>query len=245
MTLHRRMSTLTEPQSPTVIADRVLFTFGGSARATPAGEPPARYVAAAFAHEDFAQRHAYRIVRNETSDPDNPNETIETRVFALAYRIPPDLERLEYRIVVDGLWRTDPTNPNTTRDENGVLLSVFELPERPAAEAGVPRVYQDGRVEFIFEPEVGAGLQTIRDVMTEVGTEEGLNVYVAGSFNNWNPFMHRLRETETGVYRVTIPVPPGRHHYYLVINGQRILDPENGTRTRHRDGFQVCSFTVP
>ena len=271
--LHRRISTLTHGQPPEMVDGHVLLTYdgqpSGGRRARNANGPAgtgttaagptataagtdrrpavsrARYVAVAFAHEQFARLHPYRIVRSTVQDPENPNETMDTRVFALAYSPPEDLERLEYRIVVDGLWQTDPMNPNTVLDANGVPRSVFELPDRPQTALGVPRVFEDGRVEFIFEPGAGDTVETIRDVMIDLGTNEGLRVSVAGSFNNWDPFMHRLRETEPGVYRLTLRVPPGRHHYYLVVDGRRILDPENDTRTRHRGGFRVCSFTVP
>lgn len=237
MSLHQRISSLTSAEAPQVVDGRVLFTFDGPTRA--------RYVAAAFAHESFTELHPYRLVRNEMRAPDDPNRRVTTRVFALAYPIPDDVETLEYRIVVDGLWRTDPANPRTVRGENGVALSAFSLPERPPVPASTPRVRESGRVEFVFEPQPEVGMRTIRDRLVDLPTGEGLTVAVAGTFNNWDPFVHRLRETEPGVYRLNIPVPPGRHHYYLVVNGRRILDPANDDRTRHADGFRVCSFTVP
>ncbi|MFP4373687.1 MAG: hypothetical protein ACLFPO_05105 [Spirochaetaceae bacterium] len=241
MNLHRRMSGLTSAGPPEVVGDHVLLTFGGELH----GETDARYVAAAFAHENFARLHPFRVIQSTVPNPDNPNETLTTRVFALAYPIPEDLAELEYRIVVDGLWHTDPANPETTRDNNGVMLSVFELPERPPGSIETPRVGDGGRVEFVFAPEPGGHLRSIDGQLIDLPDVRGLEVYVAGGFNNWDPFMHRLRETEPGVYRLSVPVSRGRHHYYLVVEGRRILDPRNAERTRHADGFQVCSFTVP
>ncbi|MFO7782730.1 MAG: hypothetical protein R6W94_14020 [Spirochaetia bacterium] len=237
LNIHRRVSGLTSSGPPEVIDGHVLLTFDG--------ETDVRYVAAAFAHEDFARLHTFNLVRNTVQNPDDPNDTATARVFALAYPIPEDAEQLEYRIIVDGLWRTDPTNPQTVRDPNGVTLSVFELPERPPASIETPRIGDGGRVEFIFAPDPGAGLQSIGGQIFDLPDVRGLSVYVAGDFNNWDPFMHRLRETEPGVYRLSIPVSPGRHHYYLVVEGRRVLDPRNAERTRHADGFRVCSFTVP
>ena len=236
LNIHRRVSGLTSSGPPEVIDGHVLLTFDGATEA--------RYVAAAFAHEDFTRLHSFNLVRNTVRNPEDPNDTATARVFALAYPIPEDSEQLEYRIIVDGLWRTDPTNPQTIRDRNGVTLSVFELPERPPASIETPRVGDGGRVEFIFAPEPGGGVRSIAGQLVDLPDVRGLSVYVAGDFNNWDPFMHRLRETEPGVYRLSIPVSPGRHHYYLVVEGRRILDPRNAERTRHADGFRVCSFTV-
>jgi hypothetical protein len=247
LNIHRRVSGLTSSGPPEVIDGHVLLTFDGENE-----EPNARYVAAAFAHENFARVHTFDLVQNTVRNPEDPNHTATTRVFALAYTIPEDAEQLEYRIIVDGLWRTDPTNPQITRDRNGVMLSVFELPARPPASIETPRIGDGGRgdgdggtVEFVFAPEPRAGLQSIGGQRVDLPDVRGLSVYVAGDFNNWDPFMHRLRETEPGVYRLSIPISRGRHHYYLVVEGRRILDPRNAERTRHADGFRVCSFTVP
>jgi hypothetical protein len=237
MSLHQRISSLTSAEEPQVVDGRVLLTFNGPTSA--------RYVAAAFSHENFTRLHPYSLVRNEIRAPGDTDRRATSRVFALAYPIPEDVDTLEYRIVVDGLWQTDPANPRTTPGENGVLLSAFALPERPVVPASTPRVLDSGRVEFVFEPEPGLGIRTIRDQLVDLPTGRGLAVYVAGSFNNWNPFMHRMRETEPGVYRLSIPVPPGRHHYYFVVDGRRVLDPANEDRTRHADGFRVCSFRAP
>ncbi len=235
--LHREMSTLTEAQSPKALSGHVLLTFEG--------DSSTRYVAAAFEHEDFSELHTYRIVRNEMPDPDDPSETVQTKVFVLDYPIPEDLERLEYRIVVDGLWQTDPTNPDVERGANGVRMSTFSLPERSPTDDEIPRVRESGEVEFIFEPDLREGIETVDGRRFNLSSERGLNVSVAGSFNNWDPYMHELKEAEDGVYRLKIRVPRGQHTYYLVVDGRRIVDPENPERSRHRDGFAVSSFVVP
>lgn len=235
--LHRRISGLTSAQPPRVVDDHVLLTYNGTTNA--------RYVAAAFAHEDFTRIHPYDLVQNRISNSENPNDTVTTRVFALAYPVPEDVEVLEYRIVVDGLWQTDPANPVTRHDANGMRLSALELPERPPAPEQTPDVVGPGRVEFVFAPEPDTAVENVRGQRFDLPAVAGLNVTVAGSFNNWDPFMHPLQETRPGVYRLSVPVTPGRHHYYFVVDGRRIPDPGNTRRTRHADGFQVSSFTVP
>jgi 1,4-alpha-glucan branching enzyme len=57
-------------------------------------------------------------------------------------------------------------------------------------------------------------------------TEPGSEVFVAGSFNNWNPTQYRLRDNpDSGIYKISLALPPGRHEYKFVVNGEWRLDP--------------------
>ncbi|MDD3642045.1 MAG: glycogen-binding domain-containing protein [Candidatus Krumholzibacteria bacterium] len=60
---------------------------------------------------------------------------------------------------------------------------------------------------------------------------------VAGSFNNWSMTADPLHDREgTGMWSVTIPLPPGRYEYKFVIDGEEwIPDPANPTTAD--DGF--------
>ncbi|MEX0654563.1 MAG: AAA family ATPase [Phycisphaeraceae bacterium] len=56
----------------------------------------------------------------------------------------------------------------------------------------------------------------------------GHRVAVAGDFNGWNPDATPLnRDDKLGVWQACVPVPPGRYHYKLVIDGQWVPDPYN------------------
>lgn len=51
-------------------------------------------------------------------------------------------------------------------------------------------------------------------------------VSVAGSFNHWDPKENRLRHTSgTWIHSLTLALPPGRHEYKFVVDGQWCLDP--------------------
>ena len=55
----------------------------------------------------------------------------------------------------------------------------------------------------------------------------GSEVFVAGTFNDWNPMQHRMRDNPNGgVYRMTLALPPGRHEYKFVVNGEWCADPK-------------------
>jgi 1,4-alpha-glucan branching enzyme len=51
-------------------------------------------------------------------------------------------------------------------------------------------------------------------------------VFVAGTFNNWNPRQHQLHDNpNSGVFKTTLMLPPGRHEYKFVVDGEWHVDP--------------------
>jgi hypothetical protein len=151
----------------------------------------------------------------------------EHEVFLLLLDVPEEVEELRYRLVVDGLWINDPFNPSSDEDAFGRVFSLFSLQDRPARAAVSPEIHHEGSVTFFF--------QTLPDRA----------VSVAGDFNNWDPFWHRMQETKPGQYRLTVRMPPGQHFYYYIVNGQRVLDPINQDTARDFEGFRVSTFFLP
>ena len=63
-------------------------------------------------------------------------------------------------------------------------------------------------------------------VAFQLAAESGSEVFVAGTFNNWNPRRHPMRDNaDGGIYRTTVDLPPGRHEYKFVVNGEWRVDP--------------------
>jgi 1,4-alpha-glucan branching enzyme len=59
----------------------------------------------------------------------------------------------------------------------------------------------------------------------EIAAKEDSKVYVAGTFNNWDPTTHPLdHHPEDGVFRGTINLPEGTHEYKFVVDGVWHLD---------------------
>lgn len=50
-------------------------------------------------------------------------------------------------------------------------------------------------------------------------------VFVAGTFNGWNPKKHRLTFSD-GVYTAALPLLPGRYEYKFVVDGAWCVDPD-------------------
>ena len=65
-----------------------------------------------------------------------------------------------------------------------------------------------------------------RKIEFRVQAGPGSRVYVAGSFNDWDPTtlpLHPLEED--GLYSATLLLPPGRHEYKFVVDGVWRMDP--------------------
>ncbi|HUJ09544.1 MAG TPA: glycogen-binding domain-containing protein [Verrucomicrobiae bacterium] len=68
------------------------------------------------------------------------------------------------------------------------------------------------------EPEEGT-------VEFKLAAPDAHSVFVAGSFNGWDPRQTPLRRESGGVWRVTLPLSPGRYEYRFVVDGQWREDP--------------------
>lgn len=67
---------------------------------------------------------------------------------------------------------------------------------------------------------------TGRMVRFGLSTEPGSEVFVAGTFNDWNPTVDQLKDNPgSGHCRAILRLPPGRHEYKFVVNGKWIADP--------------------
>lgn len=206
LTLHLELAGMKAAKAPEVIEGELVLSAYG----------PYRAVAAAFAHEGFATLHPYE--RNRQG------------VFVLAYPIPLKWSKdLEYRIIIDGVWITDPANPATQNDpETGLELSVARVPYLSDLHLGLYRLLaEDGStVRFLFR---GAS---------------GESVTVCGDFDNWDPFIHEMSETSPGIYQLDLQLAPGRHYYTFIYRGEALTDPLNPAKASNQDGKIVSVLVV-
>ena len=71
----------------------------------------ARHVGIAFEHENFQSIHSFqRLYRSDDS-----TETKKSILFYIM-QIPEEMRELRYRLVINGLWSTDPLNPDEIFD---------------------------------------------------------------------------------------------------------------------------------
>ena len=197
---------LSKPGRPEVFEDGVIFTAPSSYRR----------VGIAFAHEGFAQVYWFRKLLfprdNLTPQEEKKKQSLYTDSGILfhVYTLPEHIRELEYRLVIDGLWTTDPGNPEYRMDASGLIHSVVSIP--PVAKSLSTFDAPLGSLNFIYT------------------APPGESITVAGNFNGWDPFMYTLPEKTPGHYSLTLPLPPGTYQYVFFHRGQRILDPHNPNR---------------
>lgn len=64
----------------------------------------------------------------------------------------------------------------------------------------------------------------LKKVTFELQAEAGSEVYVAGSFNNWDSRKNPLTY-ENGAYTAVIQIPKGHYEYKFIVNGGWCADP--------------------
>jgi len=76
-------------------------------------------------------------------------------------------------------------------------------------------------------PAVKKTVPQTQRVTFSVRAEAGSKVFVAGSFNNWDPTAKEMSDKKgEGVYTATLSLPPGAHQYKFVVDGTWCADPE-------------------
>ena len=68
---------------------------------------------------------------------------------------------------------------------------------------------------------------TSKRVTFQIAATPNSTVFLAGSFNDWNPKKHQMKDPKgIGKYSITLVLPKGDHEYKYVVNGNWVIDPE-------------------
>ena len=211
---------LSGPGRPEIYEDEVIFTA------------PSSYnrVGISFAHEGYAKVYWFKrlmipkdraeLFENGKFQYDkDPNK--DSGLMFHHQAIPENSQNMDYRLVIDGLWTTDPFNPLTVTGPSGIVESRVPLPARPINSPAM----RPGTYRFTYQAPPG-------EIIT-----------VAGSFNNWDPFMYTLDESSPGFYTLTLPFPPGSFHYVFFYRGEQVAD-QTARRLYTREGRVVSEGIV-
>ncbi|MBQ9494890.1 MAG: glycogen-binding domain-containing protein [Treponema sp.] len=186
----------------------------------------ARFTGIAFDFEGYKTIHPFSI-RTLYDMDGKPTESL---MFYILSR-PAHTHTISYRLVIDGLWTTDPANPDTYFDEEtGILLSRFTFntytPLAAASQSHVTAQTNGNAVRFVYR---GAS---------------GQKIYLAGSFTNWDPWIYELTETTRGFYEIHVPLAPGTYYYTFYSGMNTLLDATNSNRAYTKDGRTASVITV-
>ena len=82
-------------------------------------------------------------------------------------------------------------------------------------------------------------------VSFQVTAEPGSEVFVAGSFNHWNPTQYRMRDNPGhGHCKTTLVLPPGRHEDKFVVNGEWRADLNCAESTPNDQGSMNSVISI-
>jgi hypothetical protein len=206
ISLHLFISGLQSTQAPLIQDGYIIYSLSG----------PFRSIGIAFEHERYTIVH--RFERNQFG------------VLVFLYPIPYDFAKpLVYRLVIDGVWCADPSNPLSASDSStGIRVSYISVPYISSEKYGTYKlVADDGKtVRFLFR------------------AEPGQIVTISGDFDAWDPFLYEMNETEPGLYRLDLPLSVGKHHYIFMYKGERYPDPLNPRREYREDGTPVSVVSI-
>jgi hypothetical protein len=216
-TYSRLVSEIYVPREPVVSGKYIIFTESGKAR----------FTGIAFEYENYKKTYPFRriIRKDEKGEPrkGDDGKVLDPVLFYIA-EIPPGLRDIRYRIVIDGLWTTDPQNSNTAYDyANGMNVSIVPV-----------QYYEVFQTQNVLKDQVH---------FTWEGTS-GKTIRLAGSFNEWDPFMYEMTETSPGKYELTLPLPAGTWYYAYYDGTSQIPDTSNHNRVYTPDGRVASVVTV-
>jgi hypothetical protein len=207
LALHVELASLSQARPPFVHEENLVLSAKG----------PWRSVGASFEFEHFTQVHAFQ--RNAQG------------VFLLVLPIPLETRApLAYRLILDGVWTSDPANPlrAPARGSVGAELSLAEVPFLSSERPGIWKILQDDG----------------RTVRFRWRGPSGEFVTVAGDFNNWDPFLNELEETAPGLYELSLRLAPGAHFYTFVNRGRVFTDPLNPSVVATMEGKMVSTIVT-
>lgn len=130
--------------------------------------------------------------------------------------------RVTYKYLVDGIWITDPGNPERMDDRMGSYLSVAEPGTRAEGKLVSWRRIDPATVEFrTYQP--GASM-----------------VSLVGDFNHWNPEDDLLSRGTDGIWRLRKKLFAGVYRYQYIVDGEWVPDMYNPSAGSDDNG-KLCS----
>ena len=69
-------------------------------------------------------------------------------------------------------------------------------------------------------------------------------VYLTGSFNNWDPRALRMKKNKLGQWKTTVSLVPGRYEYKYFADGSWVMDPQCQEVVVNDMGSTNCAISV-
>jgi glycosidase len=205
---------------------KVTFTF------KPGGSPGAVYLAGSF--------------NDWSPDKDLMKDDDKDGIYELTLKLAPG--QYQYKFVVDGSWLADPSASAEADDGYGGKNSMVDVPADGKAmivgiAAGGAAATAKPAAKPAAEPAAGGGVRVT--FLYEVGEGQSSQVFVAGSFNGWDPTAEKMSDEDgDGIYVLVKEMAPGEYHYKFVDNGNWLTDENAASFVDDGFGGQNSVLTV-
>lgn len=200
---------LKEASSPAIINDYVVFT----------SKTGPGFVGIAFDFEEYKTIHPFRVKKIYDEEG-----KIKTSLLFHIIKRPDNVEKINYRLLIDGLWTKDPLNDNTIYDwTTGLTISTVNLGKQKPE---ITNVKDSNYTHFVYNG------------------DPGQKVRLAGTFTKWDSWIYELEETKPGFYELTLPLPRGTYYYSYYIGLNSYIDKTNPNKAYTNDGKQTSVITV-
>jgi 1,4-alpha-glucan branching enzyme len=158
------------------------------------------------------------------SDPDGDG------TWDIVVPLPPG--RYQYKYVIDGgvRWEQDPNNPDKATEggiENSLIVVSSTVSYDYEIVTGTVIGAGGGFDRETTTPKTPTITVTAQGVAMEVDFPNAGSVYLAGTFNDWDPTVQPLMKGDDGLWRTSIELEPGEYVYKFVVDGTWIEDPGN------------------
>ncbi|HVN98055.1 MAG TPA: glycogen-binding domain-containing protein [Syntrophorhabdaceae bacterium] len=85
---------------------------------------------------------------------------------------------------------------------------------------------------------------TKKRVIFKLNDARAREVFVAGSFNAWDPSARPLKKDAHGVWKTTMLIPGGTYEYRFIVDGQWMEDPTVAEKRLNEFGSYNTVLTV-
>jgi len=88
-----------------------------------------------------------------------------------------------------------------------------------------------------------------KETAIRIQAPDAQEVFLAGSFNDWNPSTIRMERESDGSWIAMVPLTPGRHEYKFVVDGRWCCNPggtefEEACPGHVRNSFGTLNCTI-
>jgi 1,4-alpha-glucan branching enzyme len=129
------------------------------------------------------------------------------------------------------------------KGEQRLFLLVFMIKTTKRSKKAVLKV-ETAPAEAVKAVAVKAETPRPPRVVLELANPAAKQVFVAGSFNNWQPEQTPLAPAGDGRWMGAVKVQPGRHEYLFVVDGQWLPDPNARESVENPFGGRNSVLTV-